>query len=174
MTTNTDCTGPILLVEDNEDDVFIFRRAYKQAGLTHPLQVVMDGQEATDYLHGESAFADRTRFPVPLLILLDLKLPFKPGLEILAMIRSSPRLANLSVIVLTSSAEQRDISRAQELRAQAFLVKPPGAPTLLAAMQSIRSRTDNASSGAGWPKIPGDMFETGALGITPSTLSPSR
>lgn len=147
----------ILLVEDNDDDVFIFKRAYKQAQLTHQVQVVTDGQEALDYLEGKGAFADREKYPLPFLVLLDLKLPLKHGLEVLQTIRQHPRLSGLCVVVLTSSAEARDILRAQELGAQAFLVKPPAGPTLAAAVAAAGAKNDPA--GAARLKIPGDMFE---------------
>src|SRR5687767_12728790 len=111
----------ILLMEDNEDDVFIFQRAYRNTGLPYAVHVARDGQEALDYLHGQGAYADRAQFPAPFLVLLDLKVPLKPGLDVLQAIRSNPALEHLSVVVLTSSAEARDIQRARELGAQAFL-----------------------------------------------------
>lgn len=135
----------ILLVEDNEDDVFIFRRAYKQAKLPYPLQVAGDGQEALDYLQGVDRFADRTTYPVPFLMLLDLKLPFKNGLEVLQTVRHRPELAGLCVVVLTSSAEQRDLARARELGAHAYLVKPPSPAVLVDAIASVRQRHEGKS-----------------------------
>jgi len=141
-------TETILLVEDNEDDVFIFRRAYRQAGLLYPLQVAGDGQEALDYLQGMGRFADRTQYPVPFLMLLDLKLPFKHGLEVLQTVRHRPELAGLCVVVLTSSAEQRDLARARELGAHAYLVKPPSPAVLVDAIESVRQRLEGTPPGA--------------------------
>lgn len=161
MTMNLDART-LLLVEDNDDDVFIFQRAYKQAQLSHPLQVARDGEEATDYLLGRGAFADRTKYPLPFLVLLDLKLPFKSGLEVLESVREQPELANLCVVVLTSSAEDRDVARAHELGAQAYLVKPPSARSLLETMAAVRARLAGTPS-AQIPKIAGDLFEDGAL-----------
>jgi CheY-like chemotaxis protein len=152
----------LLLVEDNEDDVFIFRRAYKQAQLKHPLQVVSDGQEAADYLAGNGAFSDRAKYPLPFLVLLDLKLPLKHGLEVLHGIRANPATINLCVIVLTSSAEDRDIRRAQELGAQAYLVKPPSNRVLLEVMSAVRALREGAA-GSAVPKISGDMFDDDVL-----------
>ena len=73
----------ILLVEDNEDDVFFMRRALQKAGVDLPLQIVMDGQQALDYLEGKEAYGDRTRFPIPRLMFLDLKLPYVHGFGVL-------------------------------------------------------------------------------------------
>lgn len=152
----------ILLVEDNEDDAFIFSRAYRLAKLPHPVQVVTDGKEALDYLLGEGAYTDRTKFPLPFLVFLDLKLPLKPGHEVLQAIRAEPALADLSVVVLTSSAEARDVTQAQEHGALAFLVKPPLAQHLAAAVAAVRLRLE--VPGSTLPKIPGDVFATAFSG----------
>lgn len=152
----------LLLVEDNEDDVFIFTRAFKQAQLTHPLQVARDGEEATDYLLGRGAFADRSKFPLPFLVLLDLKLPLKSGLEVLETIRETPALANLCVVVLTSSAEERDVVRAHELGAQAYLVKPPSTRPLLDAITAVKARLSGAPASA-IPKISGNLLDDAKL-----------
>lgn len=151
----------ILLVEDNEDDVFIFRRAFKQAALPYSLQVAGDGQEALDYLLGVDRFTDRTVYPLPFLVLLDLKLPFKNGLEVLQTVRHSPELAGLCVVVLTSSAEQRDLARARELGAHAYLVKPPAAAALVAAIESVRGRLEGNPSDAVRP-IQGNLLAGGS------------
>ena len=117
-------TKPILLVEDSPDDVFLLQRAFKQAGCTQPLHVVEDGQMAVDYLSGKDGFADRSRFPLPALILLDLKLPQMPGLDVLAWIRGRPDIASTPVVVLTSSRADSDIEEAQARGSNAFVVKP--------------------------------------------------
>jgi CheY-like chemotaxis protein len=153
----------ILLVEDNEDDVFIFQRAFKQAQIRQRLQVVCDGQEATDYFLGQGQFVDRTKYPLPVLVLLDLKLPLKHGLEVLHAIRSQPASADTCVIVLTSSAEERDLQRAQELRAYAYLVKPPTRQTLLEVVAAVEARLSGAA-GSEIPKISGELFESGVVG----------
>ena len=150
----------ILLVEDNDDDVFIFRRAYRQAQLPHAVQSASDGKEAVEYLQGEGRFADRAAFPLPFLVLLDLKLPVKNGLEVLQAIRARPELARVSVIVLTSSAEERDIARARELGARAFLVKPPKPATLSEAITVVRREL--AGGEAARAPIAGDMLAPGA------------
>jgi CheY-like chemotaxis protein len=148
---------PILLAEDNEDDVFIFRRAFQQAGLKHPLHVVSDGQEAVDYLAGVGKFADRARHPLPFLALLDLKLPFRNGLEVLGWIRSRPELRGLEVVVLTSSAEPRDLASARQLGARFYLVKPPKLQALANLLAVFRAeRVEGKLPPA--PALDGDLF----------------
>ena len=116
---------PLLLVEDNEDDVFFMRQALKKVGIQNPLHVVEDGQNALDYLAGRGQFADRTAHPLPFLVLLDLKLPYVPGLEVLQWIRERPELQTMLVVVLTSSREDKDIDTAYRLGVNSYLVKPP-------------------------------------------------
>ena len=127
MTTNR----AILLVEDNEDDVFLMKRALKSAQISNPLHIVEDGQQAVDYLAGEGRFADREKHPFPAVVFLDLKLPLKGGLEVLEWIRSQEKFENLVVLVLTSSSEPSDLKRAYGLGANSYLVKPPTASQLL-------------------------------------------
>ncbi|HTL59367.1 MAG TPA: response regulator [Candidatus Limnocylindrales bacterium] len=115
----------ILLVEDNADDVFFMRRALKKSGLDWSMQVVTDGQAAMDFLAGSADYADRTKFPMPSLIFLDLKLPYAGGFEVLDWIRQQPQLREIPVIILTSSPEQRDQRRAAELGVKGYLIKPP-------------------------------------------------
>ena len=119
-----DCT--VLLVEDNPDDVLLTTRAFKRANLFSPIQVVEDGDKAVSYLSGEPPYSDRDRFPVPVVVLMDLKLPRRSGLEVLKWIRSVPVLKGLPVVVLTSSADDRDVNSAYDLGANSYLVKPVG------------------------------------------------
>jgi CheY-like chemotaxis protein len=115
----------ILLVEDNEDDVFLMRQAVRKASIPNPLQIAEDGQQALDYLQGAGKYIDRTLYPLPFLILLDLRLPFVPGLEVLEWIRQRPELETMLVVVLTASREDHDIETAYRLGANSYLVKPP-------------------------------------------------
>jgi len=114
----------ILLAEDDENHVFLIRRAFKKANLLNPLYVVRDGEETIAYLQGEGQFANRDEYPLPTLLLLDLKMPRKDGFQVLEWIRKDPNLRRLRVVVLTSSEEIRDVNRAYELGANSFLVKP--------------------------------------------------
>jgi CheY-like chemotaxis protein len=126
----------ILLVEDNDDDIFLMRRALQKAKLTCPLQVVTDGQQALDYLKGLDKYADRLTYPLPDVIFLDLKLPYVHGFDVLAWIRQDSVMKELPVIVLTSSSEDRDRQRAAELHAKNYLVKPPTSAVLIEALQA--------------------------------------
>ena len=127
----------MLLVEDDPNDILLIQRAFAKACLVNPLKVVRDGEEALNYLSGTGDFADRGRFPLPSLILLDLKLPRKSGLEILQWLRQQPPLKHIPVIVLTSSKESSDVSRAYDLGANSYLVKPVGFEGLLELVKSI-------------------------------------
>lgn len=127
----------MLLVEDDPNDILLIQRAFAKACLVNPLKVVRDGEEALNYLSGSGEFADRGRYPLPSLILLDLKLPRKSGLEILQWLRQQPALKHIPVIVLTSSKESSDVSRAYDLGANSYLVKPVGFEGLLELVKSI-------------------------------------
>jgi CheY-like chemotaxis protein len=121
----TTTSRALLLVEDNEDDVFLMKRALQSAHVVNPLYVVEDGQEAVDYLGGNGKFADREQYPLPAVVFLDLKLPFISGHDVLAWIRRQKEFESLVVIVLTSSNEASDLSRCYSLGANSYLVKPP-------------------------------------------------
>ena len=114
----------ILVAEDNDDHVVLVKRAFQQASFLNPLQVVPDGAEAIAYLNGDGQYADRTEYPLPGLLLLDLKMPNKDGFEVMAWIREQPALGALRIIVLTTSDRVDDLQRAYELGASSFLVKP--------------------------------------------------
>lgn len=127
----------ILLVEDNEDDVFLMKHALRTAGVTNPLLVVGDGAKAVDYLAGCGLYADRTKYPLPTVVFLDLKLPFMMGHEVLAWIRQQSALEGLIVLVLTSSDEPSDVRRCYALGANSYLVKPLSARQLLALAKAL-------------------------------------
>ena len=114
----------ILVAEDNEDHVVLIKRSFVQACLLNPIQVVGDGVEAIAYLKGDGKYADRKEFPMPGLLLLDLKLPNKDGFEVLEWIRHQPALRSLRVVVLTTSDRIFDVQRAYDLGANSFLTKP--------------------------------------------------
>jgi CheY-like chemotaxis protein len=127
---------PILLVEDEENDVFFFKHAMKKESLANPLRVASDGQEAIDYLQGAGKFANREEFPLPHLVVLDLKLPFVMGLDVLKWIRQQPELTPI-VIVLSSSQQKEDIATAYRLGANAYLVKSPDLAKLQGMVRAI-------------------------------------
>lgn len=111
-------SGPILLVEDNEDDELLTLRAFSKTNVGKSVHVARDGQEALDYLHGPKAG------PRPALILLDLKLPKVDGLEVLRRIRGDDRTRTLPVVILTSSREQQDLVAGYDLGANSYVQKP--------------------------------------------------
>ena len=116
---------PVLAAEDEESDAMILRMAFERAGVTNPLVVVPDGQEAVDYLSGAGDYSDRQRFPLPGLLLLDLKMPRKNGFEVLEWVKGSRGpLRRIPVIIVSSSDNPADINRAYELGANAYMVKP--------------------------------------------------
>ena len=113
----------VLMVEDRDDDVLVLRRAFRAAGILNPVVVAQTGEEAISYLEGKGKYSRRTEFPLPRLILLDLKMPGMDGFDVLKWIRSREELAGIAVIVLTSSDSLRDIQRAYRLGANSFIVK---------------------------------------------------
>jgi CheY-like chemotaxis protein len=113
-----------LLVEDSETDAILIRRAFVKGNIVNPLQVVTNGDQALAYLKGEGPFANRAEYPLPELVLLDLKLPGIDGFQVLRWIRQQPALKALRVVVLTSSDRIQDVNLAYQLGANSFLVKP--------------------------------------------------
>lgn len=126
----------ILLVEDDEDDALLFRRAMEKVEPGCPIQVVTDGQMAIDYFAGSGKFQDRQAFPLPCLVLLDLKLPQVPGLDVLKWIRGEAR-SDVPVVILSSSQHKEDVSTAYKLRGNAYLVKPSDPAQLLEIAKMI-------------------------------------
>ena len=114
----------ILLVEDNRMDVELTLDAFRQVHFRNIIQVVRDGQEAVDYLFGSGKYADRTVFPLPDLILLDLKLPGMDGHEVLRRIKNSDGLKRIPVVILTSSNDEGDRAMSYDNGANSYLVKP--------------------------------------------------
>jgi CheY-like chemotaxis protein len=124
---------PILLVEDDPNDVLLFRRALRRAEASAPVVVAQDGDEAVRYLSGGDGA------PHPGLVILDLKLPRRSGLEVLEWIRGQPEIRRLPVIFLTSSRQPRDIEAAYELGANSYLVKPVDFDDLLEMVRTLLS-----------------------------------
>ena len=129
---------PVLYAEDEDDDVFIMKRAFRDSSISNPLAIATNGQDAIDYLMGVGPYADRGKFPMPCLLLLDLKMPRVSGFEVLDWIRHQRRLDALAVIVLTSSTHPEDMIRAYGLRANAYLIKPSNPAKLLEITKSVK------------------------------------
>ena len=129
----------ILLAEDDRNDILLFQRALGKTRMMNPVHIVRDGQEAIGYLNGEAPFTDRDRYPLPVLLLLDLKMPRKTGFEVLEWVRGKPGLKRLPAVVLTSSNQSADVNKAYDLGANSYLVKPAGFDALLEIVKSLES-----------------------------------
>lgn len=114
----------LLLVEDNADDSLLMIRALRKASVVNPIQTLENGQMAIDYLQGEGEYGDRIKHPLPVLILLDLKLPIVSGFEVLEWLRKQDVLRRIPVVILTSSNVTEDINKAYDLGVNSYLVKP--------------------------------------------------
>jgi CheY-like chemotaxis protein len=131
-------TGHILVAEDDPTDAYFFERAFRRAGIPVTLHFVRDGQEALDYLQGEGQFVDRIRYPLPQLVLLDLKMPRLDGFEVLEWVRKQSGLDGMLVVIFSSSDETRDINRAYGLGANWYLVKPHSMEELTALVVKFK------------------------------------
>ena len=132
--------GTILYAEDEANDVFFLELGFRKARSPHKVVSVTDGKQAIDYLKGEGLFTDRARYPLPTLILLDIKMPKKSGLEVLEWIRHQPRFKSLPVLMLTSSSRQEDQERARQLGANDYLIKPSDPRNLVEMVKSLQDR----------------------------------
>jgi CheY-like chemotaxis protein len=130
-------SAPILLVEDEENDVMLLQRAFRRSGMVNPLQVVRHGDDAVAYLEGTGEYADRAKYPLPVLVLLDLKLPRRTGLEVLEWVKERDVVRKIPIVVLTSSKNDEDVNRAYELGVNSYLVKPVSFETLLELVKSL-------------------------------------
>ena len=115
----------VLLVEDDLNDIFLVKRAFRKARVRNPLQVVTDGEDAIYYLKGEGKYGDREAYPLPKLIVMDIKMPRRTGFDVLEWVKGSDRLLRrIPTIIVSSSEDPHDINRAYELGANAYMVKP--------------------------------------------------
>jgi DNA-binding response OmpR family regulator len=139
-------SNTILQVEDDPNDVFLFKNAMKKVGSTHAIQVATDGQQAIDYLKGVGKFADRATYPLPCLVLLDLKLPHVMGMEVLKWIRQQSGVTRV-VVLLSASEQESDIMGAYGLGANGYLVKPSDSGKLQEMARAIKDfwLTQNSS-----------------------------
>lgn len=131
----TDAT--ILVVEDDPGHAMLIQEAFAAAQLANPLHVVSDGEEAIAYLEGTGPYADRDTHPLPVLVLLDIHMPKRSGLDVLEWMRGEPELKRVPVIMLTASEDDGDIDRAYELGANSYLIKPVGFDALLDVVRTL-------------------------------------
>jgi len=127
----------ILIVDNDPDHAHFTALALQKVGVITPVQTVSDGEEAISYLSGEGAYRDRESTPLPVLMLLDLKLPRLSWVELLSWLRKQPELSRLPVIVLTQAGESSLVNRAYELGCNSYLVKPAAFNALLVMMQGL-------------------------------------
>jgi CheY-like chemotaxis protein len=129
----------ILLVEDNEDHAFLIRRGLGKGTPIESLQVVTSGEEAIEYLEGTGRYSNRSEFPLPAVLLLDLELPGISGFDVLRWIRNCPGLNTLKVVVITCSELEQDASLACILGANSFIVKPADLRSLIEMVETSRA-----------------------------------
>ena len=130
-------SAPILLVEDSEDNVFLVRHAMHKAGISARLEVATTGEQAIEYLGGTQRYSDWPRFPLPSIVLLDLKMPGMSGFDVLKWIRHQQGLKALRVAMLTSSELPSEIKTAHDLGANIFLTKPVQLEKLVEVMKTL-------------------------------------
>lgn len=128
----------ILLVDDSRNDLLLMRMAFKKAEVIFPLQEVRNGVEAIDYLSGNGPYGDRSQFPLPAVILLDLNMPMKNGFDVLSWARAQPELKHISIVILTASMRTEDVEQAYKLGASSFLVKPSHIGELVSMIRRLR------------------------------------
>lgn len=137
---------PILVAEDEETDALILRMAVQQAGIPNPLIITHDGTETLAYLRGEAPFSDRSTYPLPALLILDLKMPALTGFDVLSWLRSRPDFTELPAVVLSSSSHEADVAKAREMGAREFHVKPHSFKELTRLVQELARRWLERSS----------------------------
>jgi CheY-like chemotaxis protein len=126
----------VLYAEDSPDDVIIFELALKRASLPLHLHQVHDGEEAIAWLCGDGHFADRTKYPLPDILILDLKMPRKSGFDVLEWLRESKRFERMPVVILSSSDDPRDLKRAEELGVTKYFRKSADSEDVIAFLGS--------------------------------------
>lgn len=133
-------TATVLYVEDDSNDIYFVGWGFETAGLTNPIHVVTDGEQAIDYLAGNGPYADRAQYPVPALVLLDLNLPMLSGIEVLRWIRQQSQYQSLPVVIFSASDQDADKEKARQLGASDYLVKPADMTTLPEIVQALARR----------------------------------
>ena len=134
----------ILIAEDDENDISLLEVALRRAGINNPLQFVQDGEQAIDYLCQRNGFTDRSRFPFPTVVILDIKMPRRSGLEVLQWLREHPECSVIPSIVLSASAEPQDVQKAYELGASTYFQKPASIDELTEMMRAINQYWNQA------------------------------
>jgi len=140
MANHNFVTGAVLLADDDSNDIFFLRRAFEKAGVSSAIMDVPDGEKAIEYLGGANCYSDRTRYPLPSLLLLDLKMPKVNGFEVLEWIRTQRELHDLKVVVLSSSGLPADMQKARALGAHDYRVKPSDLDDMVNMIKEVAGR----------------------------------
>jgi CheY-like chemotaxis protein len=127
----------VLVVEDNRDHMFLIQRAFKKTGLSCAVNGVTNGDQAIEYLSGTGLYADRTTYPLPDLVLLDLKLPRRSGFDVLSWLRQQQEIGDTPVVILTTSDQAMEIRRAHQCGANAYVVKPVDTEKMVTTVRSL-------------------------------------
>ena len=127
----------ILMADDDPDDFFLVKDALKESGLPGDVQLVADGEELMDYLYRRGKFFNLENMPLPCLILLDLNMPKKDGLEALTEIKKDPHFRRIPIVVFTTSGSEDDIFCSYELGASSFITKPTSFDELVEVLKKL-------------------------------------
>ena len=128
------------MVDDDANDIFFLRRAFLKAGLSYRLLDLPDGEKAIEYFSGSNQYADRVKFPLPALLLLDLKMPKVTGYDVLEWLREREELAQFKIVVLSSSGLESDIARAKQLGADDYRIKPGDIDETISLVKEVTAR----------------------------------
>ena len=139
----------LLVVDDSADDIAVLQHTLERARILNPIQVVTSGAGAIQYLRGEEAYSDRSLYPFPILLLLDLKMPGRTGFDVLAWLKAHPRLRPKAVVILAGITALEEIRRAYQMGANSFLTKPLVVEDLLNVMRGLRG-VGVGSGAEGW------------------------
>jgi two-component system response regulator len=129
----------ILLVEDDEADIMLAQRAFERANIWNKMDVVRSGQEALDYIYSQGNFTDRTKYPRPGLILLDLNLPGIDGRDVLDKLHKDPHMKTIPIVIISTSDYERDIEFGRAREVQHYLIKPIQVDNVMETFTAIRS-----------------------------------
>jgi CheY-like chemotaxis protein len=135
-----DKSRPVLIAEDDPNDVFLLRRAFQKVGIAHPLVVLRNGQEVMDYFSRDSNCRGERKTGFPALMFLDLKMPMIDGFDVLAWFQSHPLQAKLPIVVLSSSNQEKDIQQARQMGADEYRVKPQQFEELVMIVKEVQER----------------------------------
>jgi CheY-like chemotaxis protein len=152
---------PVLYAEDDENDVYLMERTFGKLKIPNPLRIAADGKLAIAYLAGTAPFQNRADNPLPCLMLMDLSMPGRHGLDVLAWMKNEPDLSQVPVVVFSSSNQESDISRAYSLGASGFVIKPGDPKELIVLVQTLQQYWLSES------RPPGSFTEFAARHVVP-------